>query len=158
MLERFRLTLHGCSFIQSTNSALSGSPGVCEKLGTHHSLREQSAGPMVIKLALPGVNLVPSVLKGADSGAEIAKWSCETGKSRCQPRGQGLGPLPAAGETPALEEGVDCPSCSRRGRKLGRRGRRGSPSNRIPRNALGPDMPPARGCRPFLASPLGPAT
>lgn len=98
----------------------------CERLGTHHSLREQSAGTLVIKLALPGVHLVPSVLKGADGGAGIAKWSGETGKNRCQPRGQGPWSPPCGWRNTCSEEGVDCPSCSRRGRKLGRRGGRGS--------------------------------
>lgn len=38
----------------------------CGKLETHHSLGKWSAGTVVIKLALPGVNKVPSVLKGAE--------------------------------------------------------------------------------------------
>lgn len=134
----------------------------CETLGTHHSLREQSAGTLVIKLVLLGVHLVLSVLKGADGGAGIAKWSGETGKNRCQPRGQGLGLLPAAGETPAVKRELTAhPAPGEGGSWAGGEGGAAVFSgNRIPRNAPGPDAPPARGWRPFPGCPrschLGP--
>lgn len=54
-----------CIVGQSANTVLSGSPPACGKLGTHHSLIAVSRD-VVIKPALPGVNMVPSVLKGAE--------------------------------------------------------------------------------------------
>ena len=78
---------------------------------------------------------------------------------RARGLGLGLGPHPATGQTPVLDEGDDCRSRSRRGRKRGRRGGAAAcASNPILWNAPGPDAPPARARRPSPGRSTAPVT
>lgn len=104
---------------------------------------------------LPDTNLAPSLLQRVDMWIAKRPWERQI---QCQPRGQGLGPFPAAGETPALDWGGGWPSGSRQGQE-GREGLRSPPVTRSSGMRRGQTHPPPTRSRCLSSGrPRGPTT